>query len=173
MKRNYNTEITDFIGKVFNDINFKYQFDEERGIYRFVMSLDGPITNINCAMVVRNEEILTYGISPLCADNKKAEMMAKMAEFITRANYSLKNGCFEMDYRDGELRYRIYTDCDGVMPSEMVILDCIHVCATTFKRYAPGIVSMIFTDKSPADAIKECEDDREQQLAQLAQLIDR
>jgi hypothetical protein len=39
-------------------------------------------------------------------DNSKVAV----AEFLTRANYGIKNGCFEMDFLDSEIRYRTYVN---------------------------------------------------------------
>ena len=171
-KMTYNTQISDCISAAFHDLDWHCRFDEERGLFRAGVSIDGPIQDIQILIHVKNDEFLVFGICPIRADKKNAEMMARMAEFITRANYGLKNGCFEMDYSDGEIRYRSYVDCDGVLPSKMVVIDCIQVYASMFEQYASGIVSMIFTDKSPAKAVEECEDDARSSIAQLLSQVE-
>lgn len=155
----YNTQIADRINAVFKQLDWRFRFDHEHGIFRTGVSIDGPITDIQIFIDVREDDFLVIGISPIRPDIKKPEMMARMAEFIARANYGLKNGCFELDYQDGEIRYRCYVDCDGVLPSDEVIIHCIFITQAMIKRYASGIANMIFTDQLPADAIEECEDD--------------
>ena len=163
----YNTQISGCISKAFKELDWHYQFDENKGVFRAGVSIDGPIQDIQIIIAVRKDDFSVFGVSPIRADKTNTGMMAKLAEFITRANYGLKNGCFEMDYRDGEIRYRSYVDCDGVIPSHMVIVDSIHVCASMFERYAPGIVSILFTDKSAADAVEECENETQNHIAHL------
>lgn len=35
-------------------------------------------------------------------------------EYITGANYGLRNGNFEMDVEDGEIRYKVYVNVKGM-----------------------------------------------------------
>ena len=84
-------------------------------------------------------------------------MMAQMAEFLCRANYGLQNGCFELDFRDGEIRYKSFIDCDDMMPSFEVIQNSIYCTAGMFQRYAPGIVDIIFSGCTAKAAIEKCE----------------
>lgn len=84
-------------------------------------------------------------------------MMAEMAEFITRVNYGMKNGNFEMDYRDGEIRYKVYVDCEESLPDDVVIKNGIFVISSVFRRYANGITGIIFggmSGKKPAKCAK-------------------
>lgn len=156
-KTTFNRQIADCISAAFHDQDWRYRFDEEKGLFRTGVAIDGPIQDIQIVIDVKNDEFVVYGMSPVRADRKNVGMMTRMAEFLHRANYGLKNGCFEMDFRDGEIRYRSYVDCDGIIPSKMVIVDTLHVCATMFERYAPGITGIIFTDMTAADAIERCE----------------
>ncbi len=156
-KTSYNVQIADRIRSIFHELDWKFKFDAEEGLFITGVSIDGPIQDLQMFIHVKDTEFMIYGFSPIHADCKNAKMMAKLAEFITRANYGLKNGNFEMDYDDGEIRYKCYIDCDGVLPSKMVVVDGIHVCSAMFKRYAPGITGIIFADKSAAEAVEECE----------------
>ena len=92
-------------------------------------------------------------------DREDSEMMAQMAEFICRANYGLKNGCFEMDWKDGEIRFKSYVDCKDLLPSTTVVKNSVHCTAAMVKRYAPGIVDIIFGGAKAKDAITKCERD--------------
>ena len=94
-------------------------------------------------------------------------MMAQMAEFICRANYGLKNGCFELDFRDGEIRFRSFIDCEDLMPSTKVIKNSIHCTAAMFKRYATGIVDIIFSGCTAKKAIAKCEKSPEDELRSM------
>lgn len=69
--------------------------------------------------------------------------MAIMAEFICRANYGLKNGNFELDMRDGEIRYKSFVDCEGLTPTTEMVRNSIHCPAAMFDRYGDGIVDII------------------------------
>ena len=104
---------------------------------------------------------------PIGADHTDCNMMAQMAEFLCRANYGLKNGCFELDFRDGEIRFRSFIDCEDVMPSTEVIKNSIHCTAAMFKRYASGIIDIIFSGCTAREAITKCEKSTEAELRSM------
>ena len=80
-----------------------------------------------------------------------------MADFICRANYGMKNGNFELDMMDGEVRYKCYVDCDGALPCTDVIRNSVYCPAQMLERYGAGIVDIVCLDGSAADAISKCE----------------
>ena len=81
-----------------------------------------------------------------------------MAQFLCRANYGLRNGNFELDVRDGEIRYKVFQNCSGgVVPNEEIVRDSIYVCASMFEHYSQGIVGIIYGGLDAKEAIDLCE----------------
>ena len=80
---------------------------------------------------------------------------------------NLTYGCFELDFRDGEIRFRSFIDCEDVMPSTEVIKNSIHCTAAMYKRYAPGIVDIIFSGCTGKEAIAKCEKSPEDELRSM------
>ena len=80
-----------------------------------------------------------------------------MNEFINRANYGLRNGNFELDVRDGEIRYKIYVDCDNQLPSREVVRSSIIIPSVMFERYSQGLLDVMFRGSSAEEAISKCE----------------
>jgi hypothetical protein len=81
------------------------------------------------------------------------EKRATMMEYLTRANYGLWMGNFELDLRDGEIRYK--TDlhlADGELTAEMLAAQ-LRINGDTLDRYLPGIMSVLWNDVSAEDAI--------------------
>lgn len=153
----YSDEIVNVIKQFLEEDDWHYSFDEETGIFRFDLKIRSKMQKISYVIDVHNDEFVTYGMCPLGADHENSEMMAQMAEFICRANYGLKNGCFEFDFRDGEIRFRSYIDCENLLPSTTVVKNSIHCTAAMVKGYAPGIVDIIFGGVKAKDAITKCE----------------
>jgi hypothetical protein len=160
----YSDEIVNVVKKFLTDDDWHYSFNEETGIFRFGLRIRSKIQNISYVIDVHDDEFVTYGICPIGADREDPEMMAQMAEFICRANYGLKNGCFELDFSDGEIRFRSFVDCDDLLPSTEVVKNSIHCTAAMIKRYAAGIVDIIFGGASAKDAIAKCEKTTEDEL---------
>lgn len=160
----YSDEIVNVVKKFLADEEWHYSFNEDIGIFRFDLRIGSKIQSISYVIDVHEDEFVTYGMCPIGVDGKEPEMMTQMAEFICRANYGLKNGCFELDFRDGEIRFRSYVDCENQLPSSAVVKNSVHCTAAMIKRYAPGIVDIIFGGATAKDAITKCEKSKEEEL---------
>ena len=158
-KFTYSNEIVAVVKQFLDADDWHYSFDENRGIFDFGLRIRSKIQKI--------KYIVFYGICPIGADRDDTEMMAQMSEFLCRANYGLKNGSFEFDFRDGEIRYKSFVDCDGVLPSTEVVKNSIYCIDVMYKRYAPGILDIIFAGCSAKDAIAKCEKSSEEELRRL------
>lgn len=140
-----------------NDLHM-VAFDEELGTFSFNMQL-GNLLCTNIVVRVGEDYFTSMAVCPVRPDTSDAELMANMAEFVCRANYGLKNGYFEFDFNDGELRYKCYVPCDDRIPSEKLIRESITVPATILRYYAPGILGVLFGGVDPMTAVKACEED--------------
>src|SRR5262249_43344450 len=97
-----------------------------------------------------------YSILPSnVPDDKRVEI----AEFITRANYGLVIGNFEMDYGDGEVRYKTSVDVEGGELSPKMIENLMRANLMTMDRYFAGIMGVLYGDRDPAEAIAEMEEE--------------
>ena len=159
MKNGYSMDIANAIKGFLVSENWRFSFNEKSGIFRFALGIGEKIKSIHYAINVKDDRYIVYAISPVSADPKDANMMAAMAEFVCRASYGLSNGNFELDFRDGELRYKSFVDCDGgAIPTRQIIKNSIYFPAFTFKHYTPGILAIIFNGASGEDAINKCKD---------------
>lgn len=152
---NYNTSIAKLVKAFLDSDDWNYNFDDEKGVFTFNLSLSNKLKKISYRVRIRKYDYVVYATSLMDADDCKAEM----AEFITRANYGLFNGNFEMDYRDGEVRYKCFVNCDETAPGRETVKDSIYIPAAMFKRYGDGIISILFGMKSAQQAVADCEAD--------------
>jgi hypothetical protein len=97
-----------------------------------------------------------YSILP---SNIVEEKRDDVAEFITRANYGLVIGNFEMDYDDGEVRYKTSVDIEGGELTPKMIENLMRANLMTMDRYFPGIMSVVYGDCDPAEAVADIEGD--------------
>ena len=157
--RRYSESIAAALNNFLTKDNWKFFFDKEKGIFCFGLSISSKIKKVQYYVQVRQEDYKVCAVSPIGAEADDHEQMAKMAEFVCRANYGLNNGNFELDLRDGEIRYKCYVDCAGsIQPTEDVVRNSIYCPAMMFEKYAPGIVDIIFGDLSAKEAVDKCED---------------
>jgi len=80
-----------------------------------------------------------------------------VAEYLTRANYGLILGNFEMDFADGEVRYKTSIDVEGGQLAPQMIRNMVYTNVLMMDRYLPGIMNVVYAGTSPSDAIAQVE----------------
>ena len=149
----YSAEIARAVDAFLTADDWRYSFNEEAGIFRFGMQYDGKLQKVDFLIRIRDEFFVVYACPPLTAK----DCLPEMAEFIARANYGLQNGCFELDFEDGEIRFRTFVDCDGPLPAESVIRNSVYTAVTMMRRYGDGIAAVLFGAQTPVIAVAACE----------------
>jgi hypothetical protein len=134
--------------------NWKYEILEGETILRF--HFKGTSGRLLCYAEVDEEKfwVIFYAYMPV---NTPAEKMETMAEFICRANRGMRIGNFELDYDDGEIRYKTSIDAEGGEMTHTMIDNLLRANLSTINRYFPGIMSVIYSDKEVLDLIREIE----------------
>ena len=156
-REEFSQDIVDCIRYFLVDDDWNFDFDEEKGIFRFGVNLDSKLKNVRYFVPVREDGYTVYAISPINADSDDKDVMREMNEFINRANYGLRSGNFELDVRDGEIRYKIYVDCENQLPSREIVKSSIIIPSVMFERYSQGILDVMFRGSTAEDAISKCE----------------
>ena len=149
----YSVEIANAVKTYLINDNWKYSFDQEDGVFRFGLNLTCKLRKTSYKIVLGNQGYTVYADIPVSAE----DCIQDMAEFVCRANYGLRNGNFELDVQDGELRYKSYVNCNEQLPNHKIIEASIYVPAVMIERYGSGILEVIFGIKTPEKAIEDCE----------------
>ncbi|MDJ0679265.1 MAG: YbjN domain-containing protein [Xenococcaceae cyanobacterium MO_167.B52] len=100
------------------------------------------------------EQFIFYSICPV---NAPDERRRDMTEFLARANYGLPIGNFELDFRDGEIRYKTSIDVEGAELTPALVRSLVYTNVMTMDTYLPGIMAIIYGNISPEDAIAQIE----------------
>ncbi len=129
------------------------------GKYAYSMSYTGKNGDLRCYAIVRVdlEEFLFYAVAPIKVPE---EIRRAVSEFLTRANYGLRIGNFELDYSDGEVRYKSSLDFEGQTLTAELIRNAIYPAVHTMDRYLPGLLRVSFGGATPHEAIEEVEGGR-------------
>jgi hypothetical protein len=116
---------------------------------------DGPRAS-GVAYVLPDSERFLFYIELLDRVPKKRRPL--VAEFITRANFGITIGNFEMDYSSGGLRYKTSIDFrDATLPGEFV-RNAILAAMDSLEVYWDALKSVIEGEQEPEDAIREVEE---------------
>ena len=125
---------------------------------RSILSLnfDGKNAKWTCFAQAREkqQQFIFYSVCPV---NAPAEKRATLAEFITRANYGLIIGNFELDFEDGEIRYKTSFDAEGVTLNQTLFKNLVYANVSMMDQYLPGILSILYSAVSAREMIDQIE----------------
>lgn len=128
---------------------------DDGNAFEFGMNIHGKLQSVREVVVAADTEIQAFAVSPISADEKAR---ANVAEFITRVNYSMKIGKFEMDYDDGMVRYYCCLPCTEGEPSMSDVERVIDIPFIVMKRYGDGLVKNMMGFGNPKADIEEIEE---------------
>jgi hypothetical protein len=135
-----------------DDWNF-YEMDDAPVL---TMTFSGKNGRWTCYAQAREaqEQFVFYSVCPI---NAPKEKLAEVVEFITRANYGMIIGNFELDYNDGEIRYKTSIDVEGTDFPPVLVKQVVYANVVVLDRYLSGLMRVIYGDASPADEITKIE----------------
>lgn len=148
------TDIFETVQKFFTDDEWYFMQLDNQLILQ--MGFQGRNGKWSCYAQVNNEQHLFFFYS-VCPINVPEDKRPLIAEFITRANYGIKIGNFELDYNDGEVRYKTSIDIENDDLTPALISNHVYANIWTMDRYLPGIMSVVYSDEEPYDVIQKIE----------------
>lgn len=133
---------------------WKYEILEGETIIRF--HFKGRAGRLLCYGEVDEEKywLIFYSYMPV---NSPPDKMADVAEFLSRANRGMRIGNFELDFDDGEVRYKTSLDVEGGELTPKMVDNLLRANLTTIDRYFAGLMELIYGEKSPLEIIKRIE----------------
>ena len=157
-EHSYNENIAAAIRKFFENDEWRYDFNEEEGVFKCGLAVHGKLGDVQLVVTVGSNDFTCYHILRIKASE---DVRAAVSEYITRANYGLKLGNFEMDFRDGEIRYKAYDmTCEAEeAPDEEIIRRCIYVGGAMVSRYGDPLLKVMFGFADAEEAVAEAEAD--------------
>ena len=153
----YSKELANAVTDFLDQKDWYYKFDEENGLLECGVNLNGKMQSCRYVIIIRESSITTLAICPL---NCQKEYRDEMAKFLTMANYNLRDGNFEMDFSDGEIRYKCYVPCGSQIPEEKVIATCFMIPSIMFEKYGDAIVAVLFGFASAQTAYEQIKDSK-------------
>ena len=149
-------QIVDAVRNWLDDDDWHYEYDAEHHLLKMGISLQSRIKSGRIFIDVKNDCYMVYLISPINGDK---DNIAELAKYLTMANYGLMNGNFELNVREGEIRYKTFVNCDGLESlSSAVIQDSIYVGCIMMDRYGNGIAALALGFSDADTEIKKVED---------------
>lgn len=103
------------------------------------------------------EELRQAVFYSLCPAAASPERRAPVAEYLTRANYGLVMGNFEMDFDDGTIRFKTSVDVPEGELTQALARNLLYTNVLMMDRYLPGIMLVNYAGQSPVEALAHTE----------------
>ena len=107
-----------------------------------------PVANALAAISVQEQFVfyLNFGFTAA------PELRDTCAQFIARANWGLTIGNFEMDYEDGQLRFKSSVAFAGAELTETLIKNAIRAAMNAVDVYADPLAAIVMRGETAAAA---------------------
>ncbi len=146
--------ILDTLTQFFKEDGWNFAPAEEATVLH--LDFKGQNDSWTCYAQAREEQqqFVFYSICPHKTPEDKA---IDMMEFLTRANYGLIIGNFELNLTDGEIRCKTSLDVEDTELTMPLIKHMVYANVLAMDQYIPGILAVIADGTSPQEAIAQIE----------------
>lgn len=138
----------EMIRDLFEEHMWPYEYNEEK--HRFSARFDLTVAGLDHVEIhiharpshldpVKCRSIVAYGLIHLKA---APAQIAQVGEYLTRANFGLAIGNFELDYPTGTIRYKVSVNCRSGLPGFSALEDMVSVPVAMFNRYGEGLLAV-------------------------------
>jgi hypothetical protein len=133
--------------------NEGWSFSQVAGRNALEFDYQGQYSSWTCYALAKPEydECSFFSVYP---DNISKANHAAIVEYITRANYGLPVGNFEMDWDSGELRFKTSLDFEGDRLSEILLNRLVKTNLFLMDKYTFGINKILKEGKTPGEALR-------------------
>lgn len=100
------------------------------------------------------QQFIFYSLLPVKVPEPKRQAIA---EYITRANYGITIGNFELDFNDGEIRYKTSISVEGSQLDLPLVKQLVYSNLLNVDKYLSGFLQVISGELSPSEAIAQIE----------------
>ena len=131
----------------------------KENVINFNINVGEIIGSLKVTIHILDDSYVSYA-----ALNNKAthENYCNIAEYLHRANLGLVFGNFEMDYFDGEIRYKYAVEIGNSNNVSNHILDkCVLLPCLMFERYGSGMMKLMLGVGTPEELIRVAEGNSE------------
>ena len=135
------------------------KYHTKENVINFSINIGEIIGSLKLAIHILDDSYVSYA-----SLNNKAtpENYCNIAEYLHRANLGLVFGNFEMDYFDGEIRYKYAVEIVNSNNIPNHILDkCVLLPCLMFERYGSGIMKLMLGVGTPEELIRLAEENSE------------
>jgi hypothetical protein len=135
---------------VLRDIGWEPRQDADSS--GLVVDFDPPYIPVAYAYAAIYEPLETFVFYITLGVSAGANVRDETARFLTLVNWNLMNGSFDIDYEDGEIRFRTSVCFRGTELTESLIRNAILSAMNAVERYAESAIDVMARGKSAEQA---------------------
>ena len=141
--------------------DWKYEYSAENNVIRATININSKVKSCRITIIFHEDAYTVYLTAPFNGDVDNPNELMK---YLTMANFGPRNGNFELDLSDGEIRYKTYVNCENLesLPQE-IIQESVYVGCAMMDRYGNGIAALAFGFSDAETEIKKAEPDLDEE----------
>lgn len=125
---------------------------EWNGTFKFDVDSKNGTWKLFCKPLDEENRFCCYSLCPV---NAPKERIPWMAQVLTRLNYGLKVGNFEMDWTSGEIHFKTYVDFCGGEDPVPAVGQCIYANMVSFDAYFQTLMQALQAEEGNEDFLKK------------------
>ncbi len=149
----YSQAIVSDLQEILSAAGIRATFEERKefAVLTIRMKLHCKLQNAQMLILVREDNFSTVTMIPLSADENSR---LAVAEYLTRANYNMRNGNFELNMEDGEIRFKTYVHVGSGKLDPSAVRLAVIMPFVTIDQFGDGLIEVLFGFKSPREAFE-------------------
>ena len=134
-------EIINEVRDYLDENDWKYEYQDVREIITTGVNLKCKFQSMKILFIFNDNGVSLYAMLPIKVEDSAREMAL---EYLSRANYGVRIGNFEIDLEDGEIRYKVYLSARGMekIPGEQ-IEEALIVAVSMINRYGDNLMKVM------------------------------
>ncbi len=154
MPSTQDTALLDTVIQFFQEDEWPFDQAQDKPLVRTAFRSDNGSWRCYVNILPERQFVIFYSVLDILVPQ---ERLQAATEFITRANYGLFIGNFELDLSDGEVRFKTSIAVTEEGMSTAMFQQLVYTNVMTMDKYLPGIMRIAFSDVAPAEAIAAIE----------------
>lgn len=115
---------------------------------------DDALWDFDMCVRQKADGVFLLGVNSYIPNKARPERRAACAELLSRLNFELSLGCFEMNHEDGEIRFRTSIVLPAADITSGIVEHLLRSNLAIVDQRLKPIMAVLYANTTPADALK-------------------